>query len=281
MTAAVSRWPKSIVYWRGIGRDNGTLNVSVPFTWMLPEAVAFCRAHSYTSRVRIGGPAVSLMPGYVTGCGAQVGGDLPALAHHNLDATFTTRGCPRRCMPCAVHRIEPEFSELADWTPAPIVCDNNLLAASKKHFNRVIDREKVFDRVDFNQGLDARLLKPSHLSRLAELHLVHIRYSWDWVGMESQVMDAITATLAAGIPRKRISIYVLIGIEDTPEDALYRLESVRTLGIKPFPMRYQPLDALVKDSHVAPGWTAKELRRMMRYWSRQNWLSKVPYAEYA
>ena len=166
-------------------------------------------------------------------------------------------------------------------SPAPIVCDNNLLAASKKHFNRVIDREKVFDRVDFNQGLDARLLKPSHLSRLAELHLVHIRYSWDWVGMESQVMDAITATLAAGIPRKRISIYVLIGIEDTPEDALYRLESVRTLGIKPFPMRYQPLDALVKDSHVAPGWTAKELRRMMRYWSRQNWLSKVPYAEYA
>jgi len=58
MTAAVSRWPKSIIHWR----DNGTLNVSVPFTWMLPEAVAFCRAHSYTSRVRIGGPAVSLMP---------------------------------------------------------------------------------------------------------------------------------------------------------------------------------------------------------------------------
>src|SRR3972149_8860219 len=87
MTAAVSRWPKTIFHWR----DNGTLNVSVPFTWMLPDAVAFCRAHSYTSRVRIGGPAVSLMPEYVTGCGATIGGGLPALAPPQPGAAVTAR----------------------------------------------------------------------------------------------------------------------------------------------------------------------------------------------
>jgi len=34
------------------------------------------------------------------------------------------------------------------------------------------------------------------------------------------------------------------------------------------------------NEYVAPGWTEAELRRFMRYWSRQNWLSAVPFEEY-
>lgn len=203
------------------------------------------------------------------------------LHRHNPEATFTTHGCIRSCLFCAVPRIEGAFWELQDWTPAPIVCDNNLLAASRKHFDRAIDRLKAFKGVDFNQGLDCRLLNAHHLERLTELRLPVIRFAWDWVWLESVVMDAIDRTLAAGIPRNRIHLYVLIGHDDTPVDVLYRLEALRKRGLKANPMRFQPLDALKKDSYVAPNWTDKELRRMMRYWSRQNWLSKVPYAEFA
>lgn len=274
----MSSWAKSIVHWR----ENGTLNVSIVFTWHLPLAHRLCEWNRISGlNVYAGGPAVSLMPHYLADV-AECGGEsypLP-LARHNPDATFTTRGCIRQCSFCAVPRIEGEFRELADWIPAPVVCDNNLLAASRAHFNRVIDQLKPFSRVDFNQGLDVRLLKDWHLDRLRELHLVQIRYAWDWVSMESQVMDAIDRTLAAGIPHCRINAYVLIGHGDTPEDALYRLRALRAKGIRPNPMRYQPLDALVKDSHVASGWQDAELRRLMRYWSRQNWLSKVPYEEF-
>ena len=270
-------WAKSIVYWRP---NQASVRVSVAFTWHLPLARKLCQAYMNDGQtVLAGGPAVSLMPDYLADV-ASCGGDLPSLHRHNPNATFTTRGCTRQCPFCAVPKIEGEFRELTDWEPAPIVCDNNLLASSRKHFNRVVDRLKPHKGVDFNQGLDVRLLKPWHLERLTELRLVQIRFAWDWTSMESVVMDAIDRTLAAGIPKGRIRVYLLIGYEDTPEDALYRLETLRNKGIRANPMRYQPLDELVKNSYVAPNWTAKELSRMMRYWSRQNWLSKVPYEEY-
>lgn len=270
------QWGKSIAYWW----EAHTLRVSVVFTWHLPDALRFCRAFTNSGvAVLAGGPAVDLMPSYLTGA-ADVGGALDALWHHNSDATFTTRGCIRRCSFCAVPKIEGDFRELEQWEPRPIICDNNLLAASRAHFDRVIDRLKRFRGVDFNQGLDFRLIKPYHLDRLRELPLVMVRFAWDDVNREVRLMDAVTMALCAGIPRKRLRVYVLIGFQDEPTDALYRLEALRKMGIRANPMRYQPLDAVVKDSYVAPGWTDHELRRMMRYWSRQNWLSKVPYSEF-
>lgn len=285
-------WAKNIIHWR----DEDYLNISVVFTWHLPKARILCAWNQQAGiRVQAGGPAVDLMPDYladVAECGGQMF-PLP-LSRHNPDATFTTRGCIRKCLFCAVPKIEGEFRELDDWIPAPIVCDNNLLAASRKHFNHVIDRLKPFDNVDFNQGLDVQLLKDWHLDRLRELKNVRIRFAWDWVNMESLVMDAIDRTLAAGIPKSRINVYALIGHKDTPTDALYRLQTLKAKGITPNPMRYQPLDTLVKDSHVARGWAdpknskghrikttdLRSIPRMMRYWSRQNWLSKVPYADF-
>ena len=130
--------------------------LSVPFTWLLPEARA--AAVAYSGPVRVGsGPAVDLMPDYLADV-AQVGGEspIPPLAIHNPLATFTTRGCPNRCPFCAVPLIEGDLRELEDWPVRPIICDNNLLAASLKHFDKVIDRLKTLPWVDFNQGLEAR-----------------------------------------------------------------------------------------------------------------------------
>lgn len=272
-------WSKGIVHWR----ENGVINVSVAFTWYLADAWTLCQWSKLAGdTVRAGGPAVALMPDYLADV-ATVGGDLPVLARHNLDATFTTRGCIRQCPFCAVPRIEGEFRELTEWEVKPMVCDNNLLAASRVHFDRVIDRLKGLRGVDFNQGLDARLLTDHHVARLAELDLPIIRFAWDHVGLESEVMDAIDRILTAGVAHRRIRCYVLLGYYDTRDDALYRLERLRAKGIRANPMRFQSLDALVKnsfDKEKMEDWTDRELRRMMRYWNRQNWLSKVPYAEY-
>lgn len=223
---------------------------------------------------------MDLMPDVLGGV-AEVGDRIDALPRHNPNATFTSRGCVRNCPFCAVPRIEGDLVEFRDWEPKPIVCDNNLLACSRRHFDRVIDSLKPLRGVDFNQGLDARLLTNHHLDRLRELDMAVIRFAWDDVRFERAVMDAINRTLRAGFPKSRIRVYVLIGFNDSPDDALYRLQTLKDMGIYPNPQRYNPLNTLVKDSYVGPNWTERKLRDFMRYWSRLNWTKQIRFADYA
>ena len=93
-------------------------------------------------------------------------------------------------------------------------------------------------------------------------------------------MRAVETLKAAGLPASKIRAYVLIGYKDTPEDALYRLEAIRKLGLLPNPMRFQPLDSVRKNAYVGPGWTHRELDRYMVYWSQLRKLGKIPFSEF-
>ncbi|MDL2226405.1 hypothetical protein LJB86_01965 [Deltaproteobacteria bacterium OttesenSCG-928-M10] len=266
-------WIKNIAQWQ-IGK---TLYLSVPFTWLLPKAIKLAQAHR--GPVLAGGPAVSLMPDYLAGV-ALIGEPCPVapLVFHNPLATYSSKGCPNRCSFCAIPRIEGDFQELKDWRPAPIVCDNNLLAASKKHFDWVIDRLKPLPFVDFNQGLEAKRLKPHHVRRLTELQKVKVRFAFDSLNAEKAVFEAITLCRQHGL--KDFGVYVLIGFKDNPADARYRLEKVREWGIRPSPMRFQPLDALSKNSFVGSKWDERTLKDTMRYYSRLVWLGHLSFDEY-
>jgi hypothetical protein len=261
--------------------ENGTTRLSIAFTWDLPAA--YQRAvwlSSMGQRVMAGGPAVSLMPGYLSDV-AEIGSDWPgALQRHNQLATRTSIGCIRGCSFCAVPRTEGKLRELSDWPIGPLHCDNNLLACSRTHFDRVIDRAKPLPWVDFNQGLDARILTKHHADRFAELKRPMIRLAFDHIKTESQFMRAYELLRAAGITKHQIRVYVLVGYKDTPEDALYRLRLVANLGIDPNPMRYNPLDSLVRDSYVGPNWTDSELTRYIRYWANLRWFRAVPFEEF-
>jgi len=68
--------------------------------------------------------------------------------------------------------------------------------------------------------------------------------------------------------------------EDYPQPVRTRLELVRSWGVMPNPMRYQPLDTLEKNSYVDPNWTERELLGTMRYYSKLNWLGGFPFEEY-
>jgi len=262
--------------------ENRTAYISCVFSWDLPEArriAAYYKQQGY--HVRAGGPAVDLNPGALAGV-AELGGSVDALTHHNPDATFTSRGCIRSCAFCAVPKIEGKLRELADWEPRPVICDNNLLACSRAHFDSVIDRLKAagIQAVDFNQGLDARLLTPYHAGRIAELDMRFVRLAWDDVRLESQFMRAWETLRAAGIPKRTISVYVLIGFRDTPEDALYRMRTVcKTLGSYVVPMRYQPLGAKKLNEYVDPSWTNWQLVAYKRYWGH-NRNTSIPWSEW-
>ncbi len=275
-------WPKNIIYWKDA---RGIHNLSVPFTWLLPEAKRYADGLANRGyKVRVGGPAVALMPEVM----APHDGSFPtpensspeALTRTNPQATRTTRGCPNRCRFCGVSKIFPAYEELRDWLARPIVIDDNFLACSERHFNRTIDRLKeIPGQIDFSQGLDARLLTPARADRLLELNLM-CRFAWDSAKMEKPVIRGIELLRSKGLAKRRISVYVLINFKETPAEALYRMETLKALGLKAFAMRYQPLDTLQKNSYVAPGWTNAELFRFLQYWNRQRVYWNIPFSEF-
>lgn len=247
--------------------------ISVVFSWDVAKAIGTAVQYSQMGlHVHLGGPAIKL-------AGLQTE-EWSALSYHNPNATFTSRGCVNKCGFCAVPKLEGDLIELNNWEPKPIVCDNNLLACSRKHFDRVIDLLKSVPDVDFNQGLAASLLTDYHASRIAELDMKTVRLAWDHVGYESKFMRDWEILRKAGIPKSKITVYCLIGFNDTPDDALYRLSAVRKLGGYPFPMRYQPLDVSVRNGYVSPQWTNDELVRYCRYWANFRYVGGIPFSEF-
>jgi len=276
ITSNAHTWANTIVHWV----ENGVAYISVVFTWQLPKVYSLSTWYKQQGYdVLVGGPAVNLMPDYLPS-DIRRGEHWSVLARHNRYATFTSRGCIRRCSFCAVPKIEGDLVELDDWEPKPIVCDNNILACSSQHFGFVVDRLKGVRNIDFNQGLDARLLDSHHLDRFKELHLLLMRFAWDDTKSESYVFSAIEAAIKSGFPKWRIRCYVLFNFRDTPDDALYRCETLKRHGILVNPQRYQPLDCLTKNSYVAPTWDRNLLGDFTHYWSRQVWLMHVPFEEY-
>jgi len=268
-----NKWNKDLVMWE----INKTLYISAIFSWELPQIKKI--ATSYNGKVIIGGPASQLFNN-IDWAIQKKECIYDVLSMHNPLATFTTRGCIRKCKFCVVPKIEGEFKELDDWKIAPIVCDNNILASSKKHFKKVIESLKKFEGVDFNQGLDARLLNSWHLNELQKLKHVKLRFAFDSIKYEKSINEAVNKVLNAGFPKKNLSIYVLIGFNDTPEDAKYRLDKVLSWGAQPCPMRYQPIDSQIKNSYVGKNWTDYELKKMVKYYWKIRFLSNVNYKDF-
>jgi hypothetical protein len=258
----IYQWRKGIVTWV----KGNTLYISVPFTWLMDDAKKM--KDKWKGDCIIGGSGLMSPSEYI---------ETEPILYHNPCATFTTRGCVNKCSFCAVPKLEGDLREIDNFRPAPLICDNNLLAASRKHIRKVVDSLKQFPFVDFNQGLEAKRFTPDVADMLGELNC-KVRFAFDYIGDESTVKKAID--LCKERSTKDIHVYCLIGFNDTPDDARNRLELIRSWGVLPNPMRYQPLDTARKDSYVAPHWTDRQLTDMVRYYSRLIWLGHIPFYEY-
>ena len=117
--------------------------------------------------------------------------------------------------------------------------------------------------VDFNQGIDARLLTKKKTLLLANTAIKPLRIAFDHVSMKKTYIEKVELASAAGI--SRLSNYVLYNYKDTPNDFYERLRlNVKLnekLGTKiySFPMKYIPLDATDR-SYVGKNWNRQLLR---------------------
>lgn len=195
-------WSKGPTRWY----DNGTLFVSIPFAWNLPSLRDELRQRSLLwDRIIVGGPAVELMPDFFAGCDwIEIGHSMPGVLQRvNPLATKTSRGCVNRCPYCAVPKIEGPLEELDEWPDLPVLIDNNLLACSLEHFDRVMDRLEKHRGVDFNQGLDARRLTPYHVERISRLRYPIVRLACDSSGDYPFFRQAAEMLLDAGVAKRR------------------------------------------------------------------------------
>jgi hypothetical protein len=202
-----------------------------------------------------------------------VGGDLPGvLQRHNPQATRTTRGCPNHCPYCAVPLIEGAFEELGDWPDQPVLCDNNLLAASYDHFDRVCDRLERHGWADFNQGLDPRLLTEYHAKRIKRIGDVVCRLALDGQWTKPMWDRAFGYLRGVKIQKAKIASYVLVGFNSDPADAWERCKWVEDHGTHACPMWFHPLDAMrrnaVTQEQYDLGWNDYERRRIMQWFYR-------------
>jgi hypothetical protein len=275
-------WPKAPTKWI----ENEVLYVSVPFTWNIPGLIEEIRVPSpFWSRVVVGGPAVKLMPHLFRDMPHIVIRDtyLGVLQKVNPLATKTSTGCVRKCAFCAVRKIEGNFKELDYWPDLPILTDNNLLASSREHFDRVIDRLKVWGWCDFNQGIDSRLLTPYHALRIAEIKHPIVKLGFDDLNYAKEWEIAIDMLLQAGISKSYLRILTLIGFNTGPEEAWERCRFIQSKGLHPSPMWFHPLDAM-EERAITPqqkelGWTNAERVKITGYFYAGKGVETRPYVQ--
>lgn len=184
---------------------------------------------------------------------------------------YATRGCVNKCRFCAVRTLEPHYlcgyhSSVMDLVQAVdslygpkrdlLLLDNNILASPD--FDRIINEilDAGFEKgamlngrkrhLDFNQGIDARLLRANKMKLLAKTAIDPLRLAFDHSRMRPSYERAVRLACKHGITKHQT--YVLFNFTDTPEDFYSRLKINIGLNeelgarISSFPMKYIPLD---------------------------------------
>ena len=148
---------------------------------------------------------------------------------------FLTRGCILHCPWCVVPGKEGKIHANADVEEflrhKKVVCMDNNVLAHPWGIQQIEKMAKLRVAVDFNQGLDARLIDPAVAKRLASLRWIkNIRLACDSQGQMPSVERAVRLLKEAG-SRTPVFCYCLIR---EPEEALQRLNFLRRLGVIPF-----------------------------------------------
>ena len=299
-----------INYVRGINQDVSRpdlieITSLFTFAWKpVNDSIQFYHRQFPDSTVLVGGIYATLMPSSIKSnfpfanvhSGLHLGAESLLPSYDILQwvdkwkdwkksIVFTTRGCIRKCPFCVVPRIEgkmrePKFSILPMIHPSHsevVIWDNNFLASPYARDILIELRDGGY-RVDFNQGLDARLMTEEFAGLLADIksRSIHMAYDWSWEG--PYISKAINLLENAGYRKRNLIFYVLHNFYDfkhqngdTPVDFFHRIRDLAEWGASAYPMRFIPLNSLTRNGFISPLWTAEQLemiadaRRVLGY----------------
>lgn len=189
---------------------------------------------------------------------------------------FLTRGCPRGCHFCIVAEKEgrrsKKVADLSEWWRGQkniVLMDPNILAY-KGHPSLLEQLVSSGATVDFNQGLDARLLNENNIELINRIKLREIHFAWDYMRESKKVLGGLR--LYRSLARRKLhgaygTVYVLVNYDTALEDDLFRIYTLRDMGYDPYVMVY--------DKPNAP----KVLLRLQRWCNNRIIFKKCPSFE--
>jgi len=274
--------------WRGIRFINGLLGESPAKSLQLDEY----EEEFYADDIN-GTPIEDLVPDY--SILEQIKEDYTYPVHDAYFA-YASRGCVRKCHFCGVPKLEGSQRDSQSITAVVnniierygpkkdlMLMDNNVVASDNYKniiaeirdlgfqrgatFINPLTGKNIKRRVDFNQGVDARILcKDSmYLKEMSTIAIKPLRIAFDHIGVKKPYETAVRMAHDVGLDE--LSNYMLFNFKDTPEDLYQRMRLNVDLNVElgtkifSFPMRYQPTD--MKDrSYVGDHWHKYWLRSM-------------------
>lgn len=158
---------------------------------------------------------------------------------------FLTRGCPRGCEFCHVEAKEgrrsvkvADLSEFWNGQKNIVLCDPNILACREwKDLLRQLADSRA--RVDFNQGLDIRLMTQEKAEALKKIRLKNLHFAWDRFQDKEQIVPKFEMFKeVTGIRERDLIVFVLCNFNTTIEQDLERIYMLRDLGYWAYVMLY-------------------------------------------
>jgi radical SAM superfamily enzyme YgiQ (UPF0313 family) len=188
---------------------------------------------------------------------------------------FLTRGCPNKCSWCVVpHKegnIKPYMSieEVAGNRKNVILMDNNVLA-SDWGLQQIEKAVGLKLRLDFNQGLDARLIDNDIAKLLSKVKWYKpLRLACDSISMKEPIRKTVELLRKYNCTPKQYFIYVLL--KDL-QDSYDRINFCKELGLDAFAQPYRDFTP----NQIIPQWQ----RDMARYTNLKQLYRKIDFKDY-
>lgn len=199
-----------------------------------------------------------------------------------------TKGCKRNCSFCDVKKICEGYNDKLPIEPIIkyidihfgkrkniLFFDDNTLFSSKLdeivtelcnigfYKGAKFNNKKRY--LDFNQGMDLRLITDEKLQLINKLAINPVRFAFDNISQKNLYIEKIQKVIEFGI--RNISVYVLYNYQDTPEDFYERIRLSSELNNKyncrifSFPMKYVPNNGTDR-TFVGENWNKRMIRSL-------------------
>lgn len=121
--------------------------------------------------------------------------------------------------------------------------------------------------VDFNQGIDSRLITDENMAKLAEIPIRPVRIAFDHWSLRKKYEEAVRTAVRHG--HTNLSNYILYNFDDKPIELYWRLKLNVDLceklnaSIYSFPMKYHPIedpDYFSNRDYIGKHWNRKFIR---------------------
>lgn len=274
------QWRKGAAHWR----EGEAAFISVAFTWQLPGArkiAEYYRAIGCTT-VRAGGPGTFTQKKYLADL-CEVGGSIPdSVTRHNPMATRASYGCPVGCWFCIVPKMDGKtFTLLPEFTPRPVLCDDNLSALPADYQRHIVERYKGAGVVllDANSGFEPATFCEDVYALWSPILKGPWRFGYDEKTEGGNVERVFKMLKAKNVRPRNMQVYTMIGHEPF-EVCMDRIQRVLAAGGEPYAQPFIKLNSLKKEPSVRHDWTPQLLTDVSRWVNRRLWRKAPKFADY-